>query len=827
MDMDYLKPGFDPSSLKVAQLRRILVENGVDVPSQSKKSALVGLFEQRVKPEIPKLRTKYENLLPSDKGIVKVKKKRDRQRKKKKDKSSGTDAVALSGSENYDADGNSSTSGKPDQVSDLKASTPFSDVNEFQQASGSKKKSRKRKIVEEEPIEDKEGDVDMSVKVEDRSHDPETVDKKRRRKIGEGEHTPITEKVAQKTPKKSPHKSLSIDKFETSSSSDSSFNESSILNVSRRGHAGTERSDDQDVAKNDFSFERRTLAPDLDHLKVSQAFADELKLAYKENSVPVLARPESHSELEMNYISGPAEASLGKETSIEVSTTAGTLPQSGLEVSNEDLASFKENEQEPQPVMEQDSSDSHSDLEIKQSQRITTPQLPTEDDVLVCEERAKEVEVSAEQVAEDNQVLQTNPSHFRTTFLKPLGGVIRSLSLFSLIVVPILYGLWYREQRIHVGYCGHEVETGKLFDSSIPALYKLDEFLEGQKPNCLPCPDHAICYPLMQMKCQPEYALQRNSWNLHHLLPLGDRCVKDTKREKLVSEVVKKSLAFLRMKNAQYSCGECKDDSKSGMTEEELYQIFYESRAPWINDKEFDELWSQAISDLIEEPEITWRQVSNNIFSSSDSQNFNTNNQDESLQLPNGRSSATDSTNDQITTDGVQGETGHLSETDSAKETRILRSTSKKYIGLRCKFEREIYQTYNKYAFLIWAMTIAVTLVKYTSYKIRKYYKQREVVEELSKRVLSKLKAVKLEGRVPEFLSVVQLRDVLLADITDLSYKNKLWQAVAKTLERNNTNVHSTLMEIHGEIMKCWEWVGPIEASSTGNNSHKDEQQQH
>ncbi|QLL30783.1 hypothetical protein HG536_0A05980 [Torulaspora globosa] len=805
MDLEYLKPGFDPNSLKVAQLRRILMENGVEFSPQSKKSTLVGLFEARVKPEIPKLRSRYDNLLPSDKGIVKVAvnsskkvKKREKQ-KKKKGKISSAESAALSGSENHEADSNSGASAKSDRAVDLIASTAFSDVNEFQQGGAAKRKARKRKIVEKEGNEDREGLLDMGVGVEDQSHGG-ALDKKRRRKIGEGEHTPITEKVAQKSPNKSPHKSLTIDKFESSSSSESSFNESSILNVSRRGHAGTERSDDRDTIKNDFSFERKTLVPDLNSLNVSPAFADELKVAYKDNSVPVLARPESHSELEMNYISGPAEISVGKETSTEASTNVphGDLTSTAKSESSDD-------NRECQLDTEKDVSH-HGDINVEQPSMINTSQLPAEVDLVGTHDYI-------EQVTEKEHNLRTRAWPAKT-FFKSLGRMLRDISLFLIIVMPIIYGLWYREQRILIGYCGHETETGKLFDSKITALSKIDEFLESQKPNCLPCPDHAICYPLMQMKCQPEYALHRNRWSLHHLLPLSDSCVKDTKREKLVSEVVKKSLEFLRMKNAQYSCGASNDYSKSGMTEKELYQIFYESRAPWINDDEFDELWSQAVSDLIKEPEITWRQVSNDFFSSSNSKIIITNNQEKWVQLPNSKPSAIDSTNDQLTIDGVPAKTGHFSETDRGKKTRILRSTSKKYVGLRCRFEREIYQTYNKYAYLIWSTVILVILVKYTSYRIRKFYKQREVIEELSKKVVSKLKAVKKQDQVPDFLSVVQLRDVLLADITDLSYKNKLWQAVAKTLERNNTNVRSTLMEIHGEIMKCWEWIGPLDSNT-------------
>lgn len=71
-DLEYLEDGFDPNSMKVATLRRILVENNVDFPSNARKNALVGLFDEKVKPQIPQLRKMYLNVRPSDEGIVKM-----------------------------------------------------------------------------------------------------------------------------------------------------------------------------------------------------------------------------------------------------------------------------------------------------------------------------------------------------------------------------------------------------------------------------------------------------------------------------------------------------------------------------------------------------------------------------------------------------------------------------------------------------------------------------------------------------------------------------------------------------------------------------------
>lgn len=802
MDTEYLEPGFDPSSLKVAQLRRILTENGVEFQPQAKKSALIGLYDERVKPKIPSLRKNYENLLPSDKGIVKVgtDTKKKRKKRKKQDK-------RPSSSENVDAGTTGGESSTNTQGADVQESTPFSDVNEFQQSS--QRKARKRKVADVAEAKDAEGDLEMDVK-------PEKGEKKRRRKIGEGDHTPITDKVAQKTPKKSPHKSLTIDKFESSSSSDSSFNESSILNVSRRdisGHLSVEKSS----PRNDFSFSKKSLTPDLTKLKVSPAFEKELKVAYRDSSVPVLARVDEQPGADKVNLSGPADVSITRLESSRSATPAfalnETTPEAEADSSEETVKSSDNNGEnssgEPEP-------------------RIETPELITEQDVQDSNDRVEIMRETIDRISEKVQNLPTRPSIKFPSFVKTLAKVLQSVFLFALIMVPIIYGLWYREQRVLVGYCGHEIQPKQLFAYESPVLNNLESFLETQRPSCIPCPDHAICYPYLKIKCKPEYSLRRNKLGLYGLIPLSDTCVKDSKREKLVAEVVKKSLEFLRTKNAQHSCGECEDDLKSGMTEEELYQIFYESRAPWINDEEFDSLWAQAVADLVQEPEITWRQVSNTKFFQNDTTFgiFFTNDITLSRQLPNSGSPAIDGSGDDTKTDGLQGKEGHLSEADGTDKKRIFRSTSKKYIGLRCKFEREISNTYRRFAPLIWTVTLVGVLIRYLSYRIRKYYKQREEVKQISKKVVAKLKAVKRQQQEVGFLSTVQLRDVLLANITDLKRKNLMWQEVVKILENNNTNVKSSLMEIHGEIMKCWEWIGPVEDESVSESRQNVQQHQ-
>lgn len=163
----------------------------------------------------------------------------------------------------------------------------------------------------------------------------------------------------------------------------------------------------------------------------------------------------------------------------------------------------------------------------------------------------------------------------------------------------------------------------------------------------------------------------------------------------------------------------------------------------------------------------------------------------------------------------VQRQKGHISEKSKPAKTRSFRSTSKKYIGMKCQFEREIFQTYKKFQRPIWLMLLLIVISKVIETKLKNYYKRKAKIEGLITQTMEKLKSQKVKSMSGSeenaYLSVVQLRDIFLSDIVDLKYKNQLWSHVVKFLEHNNSNIKSNLTEIRGDIMKCWEWIGPLE----------------
>ncbi|KAH9813175.1 Man1-Src1p-C-terminal domain-containing protein [Melampsora americana] len=66
---EWMLPEFDPSVVKVFELRSILLQNGIP-HSYTKKSDLIQLFERELRPLTPKLLRAHRNVRPSSRGII-------------------------------------------------------------------------------------------------------------------------------------------------------------------------------------------------------------------------------------------------------------------------------------------------------------------------------------------------------------------------------------------------------------------------------------------------------------------------------------------------------------------------------------------------------------------------------------------------------------------------------------------------------------------------------------------------------------------------------------------------------------------------------------
>lgn len=69
-DMEYLQPSFDPSSVTMPRLRNVLMTHDIQYPASAKKTQLVDIFNQELKPKARKLLAARDKVRRTSKGIT-------------------------------------------------------------------------------------------------------------------------------------------------------------------------------------------------------------------------------------------------------------------------------------------------------------------------------------------------------------------------------------------------------------------------------------------------------------------------------------------------------------------------------------------------------------------------------------------------------------------------------------------------------------------------------------------------------------------------------------------------------------------------------------
>lgn len=373
--------------------------------------------------------------------------------------------------------------------------------------------------------------------------------------------------------------------------------------------------------------------------------------------------------------------------------------------------------------------------------------------------------------------------------------------LWLTVVGGLLYGYWFREQTILIGYCGQEInQTTIPHSENYPAfLFKAGEYLDDNfKPSCVDCPQHARCFPKLKIACYDDFVPSR-PWFFNYLPfidPKAQRCVPDTKKAEKIESMIDISLDLLRARNANKLCGRSPaDDFEAGLSFGDLHNLLISLKAPYITEEEFEELWSRAAVELEKEPEIIVRQV--NFFESSIHTELYTNNQ------TGFKFSEYQPTND--TPDSI---------TEKIDENKILRSTALSHLSFKCLMSNTLVSLLVKFktAVIILSVVISVTVVVYWKYQESQVYAQK--IDTIYKEVLNKLQRqanLSLEStELPAYIGAIQLRDLILSEENNLAYKMRLWEGISRKVDRN-TNVSRQLLEVHGEVMKVWQWIGSLE----------------
>ena len=165
------------------------------------------------------------------------------------------------------------------------------------------------------------------------------------------------------------------------------------------------------------------------------------------------------------------------------------------------------------------------------------------------------------------------------------------------------YAMWWRREKLEVGYCGIGRPTSLLANFQVP------EWTSSLQPACEPCPQHAICYERLQTKCDHDFVLQPHPFSMGGLVPLPPTCEPDGEKVRRVKAVADRAVEELRERKARWECGTLVDDNGKSLPaveidERTLKEEVGKKRRRGMGDAEFEDLWNSALGELTGREEI-------------------------------------------------------------------------------------------------------------------------------------------------------------------------------------------------------------------------------
>jgi hypothetical protein len=247
--------------------------------------------------------------------------------------------------------------------------------------------------------------------------------------------------------------------------------------------------------------------------------------------------------------------------------------------------------------------------------------IGAEDGVATTEEFAPD---AAQELAEEERNGQLVPGRTSTLVRrkkkKQSGPIAKTAPLVIITTVLGALGAWYRQEKVNVGYCGVGVPNWSLASNEHIPAWVHDNF----QPSCEPCPQHAVCYPNMEVECENDFVLKSHPLSLNGAVPLPPTCEPDSEKQRRIKAVADRAIEELRERRASYECGEdittpsnsiaqeteavktvAKPTiSKLEITEEDLKLTVSKMRRRGMTDEDFEDLWRGALGDVMSRDEV-------------------------------------------------------------------------------------------------------------------------------------------------------------------------------------------------------------------------------
>ncbi|KAK9460947.1 Man1-Src1p-C-terminal domain-containing protein [Lipomyces oligophaga] len=364
------------------------------------------------------------------------------------------------------------------------------------------------------------------------------------------------------------------------------------------------------------------------------------------------------------------------------------------------------------------------------------------------EEENGELSDSIEEDGENADEEEFDVSHLdgsRDT--RPLSVPIQLFTTWICFICLVFYVSWFCRERFRIGYC-EIAGLGRLVEPERHGLaWRLN-------PSCVACPEHAQCHPHFVAVCDADYLRVESLFSFNGWLPIAPTCVPDTLKLQRSRILMNEALIVLRRKFAEKECTST-DSLDPTMSITDLHDRLYSMKSATLLDDAFEQLWTLMYNDLESQEEIYFTMDHERIGSMA---------------------------------------------SDEFPFSCVLRLQAGEFI------------TANLTKLVSIALVLVASGILY--FNVSQMRTRQVRVKQLSKQSLDLLidqqskSDADSTGRTTRFIVMSQLKDKLLSDeIEDAGERRRLWQSVQKKVEAN-ANVRSRQMEIHGEIMRIWEYTG-------------------
>lgn len=309
----------------------------------------------------------------------------------------------------------------------------------------------------------------------------------------------------------------------------------------------------------------------------------------------------------------------------------------------------------------------------------------------------------------------------------------------------------YRQERIRVGFCGHEIRNNSSFVNKLFNLHLA----------CVKCPEHSTCYPNSELACLPGYILsQPLAGSLWGILPTFNKCILDSSKVRKINHILKYVINLLAQRNADYKCGEGSDE-EVGLDWAQITEMVDQKLMIDTTDQYYPYYWNKVKLILTTRTDIK----------------FNSTDDDKPL----------------------------------IRSLSLSRLSFK--CRLR-KVVIAILLKYKMYLMSIVAISFSLAYVFYKVNQLQTKKElfrsiEKEIINKLQKQALDS-RTSKLHPKKP-YMVKIQLRDYYMPQLETLSAPNRreVWNKVVKAIE-SNSNVNSSDVEVNGDIMRVWTWSSDV-----------------